>query len=212
MTATYVINSDFGYNSIQITFDSIPDAKLRDKMKNQRFKWHKKCKYWYAALNDSRLKLAKSICKENPAEPKQEKAADPEKPKTEEPEKKNKYGVQVGDIFSCSWGYDQTNVDFFQVLKLCGEKSVRVRQVQPKMVEEKAESGMSATRFYEITREILPPTGTVFITDQENGDLKRLKSWAKDGVSDPIFEVGSGGYICHKEPLGKVEHFESWWR
>ena len=204
MTATYTLNPNFN-NSIQIVFDSIPAVKIRDQLKSFRFRWHHRDKYWYAPNTAERLAFAQSLCGIQESEVEKE---EPKKEKT----KANKFGVQVGDIFSCSWGYDQTNVDFFQVLKLCGEKSVRVRQVQPKMVEEKAESGMSATRFYEITREILPPTGTVFITDQENGDLKRLKSWAKDGVSDPIFEVGSGGYICHKEPLGKVEHFESWWR
>ena len=25
--------------------------------------------------------------------------------------------VEVGSIFSCSWGYDQTNVDFYEVVK-----------------------------------------------------------------------------------------------
>ena len=208
MTATYCINAE--YNSINIFFDSIPDAKIRDKMKSVGFRWHKRDRYWFARQNPARLKLTKKICGESA-----EKTEEP-KPKTEEPKtekaKANKFGVQVGDIFSCSWGYDQTNVDFFQVLKLCGEKSVRVRQVQPKMVREKAESWGSATRTYEITHEILPPCGTVFIEDQENGDLKRLKSWSADGVSDPIFHVGSGGYICHKEPVGRVEHSESWWR
>lgn len=29
----------------------------------------------------------------------------------------NKYGVKVGDIFVSSWGYDQTNVDCYQVIR-----------------------------------------------------------------------------------------------
>lgn len=29
----------------------------------------------------------------------------------------NKLGVKVGDVFTCSWGYDQTNVDFYRVIK-----------------------------------------------------------------------------------------------
>ena len=36
--------------------------------------------------------------------------------------------VVVGSIFSCSWGYDQTNIDFFKVVKLM-PKSVRVVQI-----------------------------------------------------------------------------------
>ena len=37
-------------------------------------------------------------------------------------------GVQVGDIFYSSWGYDQTNVDFYEVTGLTGA-SVRVRPI-----------------------------------------------------------------------------------
>ena len=40
------------------------------------------------------------------------------------------YAHQIvrGDIFVCSWGYDQTNVDFYQVVKRT-PKTVTVRQV-----------------------------------------------------------------------------------
>jgi hypothetical protein len=37
-------------------------------------------------------------------------------------------GVKVGDIFSASWGYDQTNVDFYEVVRLTGA-SVVVRKI-----------------------------------------------------------------------------------
>lgn len=36
-------------------------------------------------------------------------------------------GVQVEDFFSCSWGYDQTNVDFFKVVGLT-PKGVKVQE------------------------------------------------------------------------------------
>ena len=36
--------------------------------------------------------------------------------------------IQVGSIFRCSWGYDQTNVDFYQVTKL-NPASVVVREI-----------------------------------------------------------------------------------
>ena len=31
--------------------------------------------------------------------------------------------VNVGDLFSCSWGYDQTNVDFYMVVKVTGKSA-----------------------------------------------------------------------------------------
>lgn len=30
----------------------------------------------------------------------------------------NLFGVKVGDIFHCSWGYDQTNCDYFEVVRV----------------------------------------------------------------------------------------------
>lgn len=36
---------------------------------------------------------------------------------------------QVGDILTSSWGYDQTNVDCFQVVAI-GKHSVRLRQIK----------------------------------------------------------------------------------
>ena len=197
---------DETWNAVHILFDGIPSVNVRDKMKAVGFKWHKKDKYWFAKQNPKRIAVAKKICESCKAEePKTEEK--PTETKEVKPEKKNKYGVQVGDIFSCTWGYDQTNVDYFQVVKLCGEQSVRVREVVPKIKLREAESPMSATTTYEITREILSPTKRVFIKNTEEGDLKKLKSYANDGVSDPVFAIGSGGHLAHLEPLGEVSHF-----
>ncbi|KKN11567.1 hypothetical protein LCGC14_1025170 [marine sediment metagenome] len=35
----------------------------------------------------------------------------------------------VGDILYTSWGYDQTNVNFFQVTEVVSKKSVRIREI-----------------------------------------------------------------------------------
>lgn len=41
----------------------------------------------------------------------------------EEPRKRvqptcEQYGVKVGDVWRCSWGYEQTNIDFYEVTKV----------------------------------------------------------------------------------------------
>lgn len=54
-----------------------------------------------------------------------------------EKQKKRKEMVnpyKVGDLLYSSWGYDQTNVDFYQVTKV-GDKSVWVRPVASEMVQ-----------------------------------------------------------------------------
>ena len=43
--------------------------------------------------------------------------------------------VKIGDIFVDSWGYEQTNVNYYQVIELVGEKSVKVQEISKKTVE-----------------------------------------------------------------------------
>lgn len=35
-------------------------------------------------------------------------------------ERSKPHDVKVGDIFRCSWGYDQTNIDYYEVTKVIG--------------------------------------------------------------------------------------------
>lgn len=37
--------------------------------------------------------------------------------------------AKVGDILRCSWGYDQTNIDFYKVIAVPGKASVRLRML-----------------------------------------------------------------------------------
>lgn len=43
--------------------------------------------------------------------------------------------IKVGDVFDMSWGYDQTNTQFFQVTRLT-PKGVYVREIGYKAVEQ----------------------------------------------------------------------------
>ena len=49
--------------------------------------------------------------------------------------------LKVGDVLRDSWGYDQTQVDYYQVSALVGPRTVKVRQMSATSVE--ATSGMS---------------------------------------------------------------------
>ena len=124
----------------------------------------------------------------------------------------SKYGVKVGDFFSASWGYEQTNVDFFQVVALVGETSVRVREVNPPIILTDGIGPMAEDRVYDLnTSVILPPDPrSCFIKDQENGDLKRLKSYAADGKSNPQFYLASytDAHYCPNETAKK---YVSWY-
>lgn len=193
---SYSIAINQKYNSLEISFENKPSEAIRNTLKVFGFRWNPKKAIWYGFADQKDI----------------EQALDGKK--TEKKEKKTKekpfdFDVHVGDLFFTSWGWEQTNVDFFQVVALSGTKSVRVRHVSPEMVQENAVCGMAADRTYKTTTEILPATSSIFINDDEKGDLKRLKSYASDGKSDPIFEVGKGGYTCHKYE-GQVL-YESWY-
>ena len=128
-------------------------------------------------------------------------------------EKVNKYGVKIGDLFYCSWGYDQTNNDFFQVIALVGESSVRVREVNPFCEDAQGVCWAAEDRVFSTNTngKLLPPSAfSTFIKDQERGDLKRIKSYDADGKSHPLFYLTSyaNAYKCEGDTI-KV--YESWY-
>lgn len=41
----------------------------------------------------------------------------------------NQFNITQGMIFYSSWGYEQTNVSFYQVVRLSGKASVVVREI-----------------------------------------------------------------------------------
>lgn len=201
---TYTLNQE--HHGIEITFGDKPAANIRDSLKASGFRWHRTKGFWYAKQTPERLALAEKIA--NGGEVNTTKKA-PEKGKAEVV---NAYGVKVGDFFSTSWGYEQTNNDFFQVVALVGKTSVRVREVNPPLISSEAVSGMSEDRVYKLdSAEILPPAQhSTFIKDQNNGDLKRLKSYAADGKSNPQFYLASFA-DAHYCPAGSVKVYESWY-
>lgn len=192
----YEIRENAQYSNREIYFDGKPDEQTRARLKALRMRWHGQKMCWYGFATVEQIEQA--IKGDSPIE------------NAESPKAKNKFGVQVGDIFEATWGYDQTNVDFFQVVELVGALSVRVRQVHPPIIQEDATGPMSADYKYQITREILPPAPhSVFIKDQERGDVKRLKSYHKDG-KHPQFRLDSFA-DAHLIETGTYKTYESWY-
>lgn len=196
----YNISVNNQFNSLEIAFTEKPSEAIREALKALHFRWHKVKKVWYGFADKDTLEKAingSQIATKS----------------TKSDIKVNKYGIKVGDIFNCSWGYDQTNEDFFQVVALVGKESVRIREVNLALASERATSSMSADRTYKLTNDILPPSSySVFIDDQEKGDLKRVKSYASDGVSNPYITIGRGGYIARKCEGDAITVYESWYR
>lgn len=50
-------------------------------------------------------------------------------------ERKGKHSLVVGQVLRSSWGYDQTNIDWYQVTKLIGDHTVEIRKIKADTVE-----------------------------------------------------------------------------
>ena len=205
MTA-YTIANNAAFGSKEITFDGIPSKEIREALKALKFRWHSVKRLWYGYAEESELV---SICGGTAEAPKAE-----AKKEIKKAEPVNKYGVKVGDFFRMSWGYEQTNEDFFQVVALVGTSSVRIRQVYPEMISQDGDgyNGLAADRTYRLdTTKILPSVkNSSFIKDPINGDLKKLKSYMADGVSNPQIKITSyaDAHYCSEEI---ITVYESWY-
>ena len=221
MTKIARVEKNEKLNGIEIYFVVYPLSATRENLKKYGFRWNHKKSCWYVKANDEAQQIAdiiadttideyKEIAEESGEsvnEIKAKKSAD-NKAVAKKAEKKNKFGVKVGDVFHMSWGYEQTNNDFFQVVALVGESSVRVVEVVPKRIAEKAVSPMSADYTYDVT-ECGRVERSMWINDQENGDVKRLKSYRADG-SNPQFKVTS--YADASLVVGKeITVYDSWY-
>ena len=224
MTKIARVEKNEKLNGIEIYFSVYPISVTKNNLKVNGFRWNHKKGCWYAKASDEAQRVANAIASvtvdnykevaEEFGEPVTEIKAKKSDSKVDskavakKSEKKNKFGVKVGDVFHMSWGYEQTNNDFFQVVSLVGESSVRVVEIIPKRVAEKAISPMSADYTYDVT-ECGRPEKSSWIDDQVNGDVKRLKSYNADG-SHPQFKVTS--YADASLVVGKeITVYDSWY-
>lgn len=197
----YTITANPAFNSLEIAFDGKPSEAIRQALKDLRFRWHGVKKVWYGYTDEATARAAIEGKTETKAPAK----------KAEKAAAVNKYGVKVGDLFRATWGWEQTNNDFFQVVELVGEGSVRVREVHPILESSDPTGPMSENRVFKNTHEMLPAADrSVFIKDQTRGDVKRLKSYAADGKSNPQFKLSdyADAYFVSGD---RIEVYESWY-
>lgn len=177
---TEVINIE--KNGRELYFKAIPTYEERTILKNNGYKWHNVKKCWYVS-NKQTNKQVKEV-------------------KTET---QNELGIKVGDIFYMSWGYEQTNVDFFRVKELRGKTQVVLQEVYLAMVEEEAVSGMSADRRYNVNNYKVAES-SVHIDDNEKGAIKRVKLSKYNGEVTINMASYANAYLYKGEKV-----YESWY-
>lgn len=198
----YTITRNEKYDSLEVLFSEKPGQTVREALRTLKFRWNAVRGIWYGFAEENALR---DVLEGHRA------ASDVERPKsnekrakTEPKEKKNKFDVKVGDIFSSSWGYEQTNVNFYQVRELRGEQSVIVQEVYPSMTNEKTYAhGMAADRTYEIDNTKLLP-----VKKNSEPMLKRVIKSGYDGELYLNIASYESAYLCKP---GKMECYESWY-
>lgn len=89
-------------------------------------------------------------------------------------------GVKVGDILRSSWGYDQTNVDYYEVVGLVGKTKVLIREISSAAEDDGFMCGKCVPR---------PGVyiGEPMLKVARNGSV-RIESYASASKIEPVIE------------------------
>lgn len=106
--------------------------------------------------------------------------------------------IKLGDIFYTSWGYDQTNIDFYQTTKIISDRTIEVRQIGSKIVDS---SDISSNQVVAVKDSFLTPrgdgdkTGLPMVKRVSNNTIKitsYANGWLWDGTSKRETSFGFG--------------------
>lgn len=181
-------------NGIEISFDRKPSAETLKSLKGAGFRWHAKKKIWYAKQTAERLSLAHELADE-PAE-----AAATRKKEKKEVE--YNHSLRVGDVLEASWGYEQTNVDFFLVVK-ASASCVWVKECTLPLVRDEAVSIMARNARYDISKPTIKEYSQ--FVDQINGSRFKVHKYSPTNDCINIKD-----YISAHKYSGETV-YESWY-
>ena len=123
--------------------------------------------------------------------------------------KEYEHGFKVGDVLYADWGYEQTNLDFFQVVKV-SESSVWVKEVVMKKTEEDMMShGMARDIAYD-PKTAKPIVKSFWFSEEEQakGKLLRISNYTYNGKKTYYVKV-HGRYTLYHYNGEKL--YESWY-
>tara|TARA_R100001463_G_scaffold33568_1_gene74306 strand:+ start:457 stop:1032 length:576 start_codon:yes stop_codon:yes gene_type:complete len=96
----------------------------------------------------------------------------------EKAERLKPHSLKVGDVMVCSWGYDQTNVDFYKVVKLVGKSMVELIGIRSAHVDDTDEAHGMACK-------VIP------LPDHEYGKPFKKKASSSNRISMTSFSSAS---------------------
>lgn len=139
-----VVNEE--HQGEELYFNEKPTVDVIAILKENCYRWHRQKQCWYRKLEYTG------------------------KTRETKQDKKNYLGVKIGDIFVFSWGYEQTNINYFQVVGLKGTKQVIIREIAYKTTET---TGYESYKVAPCKDRFL--SSSQFIKDNEIGAVKQVK-------------------------------------
>lgn len=109
----------------------------------------------------------------------------------------NTEGVHVGDILYSSWGWEQTNIDFYQVVGLRGKHTLILRELAAASGEDSHMTGLKR------------PRRDVFRNDKQYTVRSKFTDFSPDvpHILDPTL---STGVTLHPVEFGKLYDFSTY--
>ena len=172
-------------NGIEIRFDERPIKETLEMLKQNGFRWHSQKKLWYAKQTQERMDMAQQLIGSKAKEEKISKKAT---------EKTNRFGVKVGDVFVNSWGYEQTNIDFWQVVELKGQTQIILRAIK------------SEGRNIEWCQRMVKPVKDAFTSHYEGETIRKT---VKGTTENPYCSMEHG--LLYKTDWEVEEHETSYY-
>ena len=148
----------------ELYFDEKPTTDIISTLKENCYRWHRQKQCWYRKLEYTG------------------------KTREIKQDKKNYLGVKIGDIFVFSWGYEQTNINYFQVVGLKGTKQVIIREIAHKTLE------ITGYESYKITAckdGFL--SRSQFVKDNNIGAVKQVKQLGNGNI---YINMDNFGWCC----------------
>ncbi len=100
--------------------------------------------------------------------------------------------VIVGDVFEASWGYDQTNVDFYQVVKV-GPAMIALRAIDKKVSRKSGDTDFVLP----LANKFTGPAIAKKLMDWEGRPLVKLNSYSRAYKWDGREKQQTGGSGGH---------------
>ena len=114
-------------------------------------------------------------------------------------ERARSHDVKVGDIFRCSWGYDQTNIDYYEVTRVIGERMVEITPI----AQEREETHYMQGECVPVPGKYTGDPQRKKVQMYSSGPSIRIASYASAYRIDPVAKIGD-------KPLYAASHWTAY--